>query len=503
MHDIGKNIVGVVLGCNNYEVIDLGVMVSTEKILQTAIDENVDIIGLSGLITPSLDEMIHVASEMKRRNFEVPLLIGGATTSRAHTAIKIAPAYNKEVVHVLDASRAVGVVSALLSEEQKPDYDARNREEQESLREQYAARRVEKKMLSLAEARKRRTMLHWKAEDVSQPEFTGVRVLNNYPLEELVPYIDWTPFFHTWELHGRFPAILDDAVVGEAARKVYEEARTLLEQIVNGKLLTARAVYGLFPANSVGDDVELYTDESRSEVLTRFHFLRQQMDKEATGEEEKKRRREEEKKEDSSLIPPPSSLAPSSTLNLCLADYVAPKETGLADHFGGFAVTAGIGVDEIKARFRAEHDDYNAIMADALADRLAEAFAERLHKIVRDEWGYGRHENLSQEDIVKERYRGVRPAPGYPACPDHTEKRTLFDLMAVEDKTGICLTESFAMHPASSVSGFYIQHPASRYFPVGKIEKDQVENYAKRKGMEIMTVERWLAPNLNYDPERG
>ena len=489
VHDIGKNIVGVVLGCNNYEVIDLGVMVSTEKILQTAIDEKVDIIGLSGLITPSLDEMIHVASEMKRRGFEVPLLIGGATTSRAHTAIKIAPSYNKEVVHVLDASRAVGVVSALLSEEQKPDYAERNRVEQDVLREQYANRRVEKKMLSLSEARKRRTMIDWKPEDIAQPEFAGVRVLNNYPLEELIPYIDWTPFFHTWELHGRFPAILEDPVVGEAASKVYEEAQMLLQHIVSNKLLTARAVYGLFPANSAGDDVELYTDESRSEVLTRFHFLRQQMDKEGTGNREQRTGEEKES-------------ATPNTLNLCLADYIAPKETGLPDHFGGFAVTAGIGVDELKAKFKAEHDDYNAIMADALADRLAEAFAERLHKLVRDEWGYGRNEKLSTEDLVKERYRGVRPAPGYPACPDHTEKRTLFDLMTVEDKTGICLTESFAMHPASSVSGFYIQHPASRYFPVGKIEKDQVDDYARRKGMEITTVERWLAPNLNYDPER-
>jgi 5-methyltetrahydrofolate--homocysteine methyltransferase len=486
VHDIGKNIVGVVLGCNNYEVIDLGVMVPADKILKTARELNVDVIGLSGLITPSLDEMTHLASEMKRQGFTVPLLIGGATTSKAHTAIKIAPSYDQDVIHVLDASRAVGVVSALLSEEQKPDFVARNREEQQAARELHAARRVEKKMLSLAQARKRHAPIDWKAADVAAPEFTGVRVLNNYPLEELVPYIDWTPFFHTWELHGRFPAILDDAVVGEAASKVYEEAQALLTRIVDEKLLTARAVYGLFPANSVGDDVELYTDETRSTLLTRFHFLRQQMDKEGT--EEEKRRKEEEKT--------------SSTINYCLADFVAPKETGLPDHFGGFAVTTGIGVEDLKAKFRAEHDDYNAIMADALADRLAEAFAERLHKIARDEWGYGRDENLSTEDIIKERYRGIRPAPGYPACPDHTEKRPLFDLLSAEDNASICLTESFAMHPASSVSGFYIQHPQSRYFPVGKIERDQIQDYAVRKEMEVTTVERWLAPNLNYDPER-
>ncbi len=483
VHDIGKNIVGVVLGCNNYEVIDMGVMVSAEKILNKAREENVDIIGLSGLITPSLDEMTHLAGEMKRQGFTVPLLIGGATTSKAHTAIKIAPAYDHEVIHVLDASRAVGVVSALLSEEQKPDYTARIREEQQAARELHAARRVEKKMLTLAEARKRKAQIEWKADDISAPEFTGVRVLDNYPLSELVPYIDWTPFFHTWELHGRFPAILDDEVVGEAARKVYEEARALLEHIVSKKLLRARAVYGLFPANSVGDDVELYTDESRTELLTRFHFLRQQMDKEAVGGRE-------------------PGAEDAGTVNYCLADFVAPKATGLKDHFGGFAVTAGVGVDELKARFKADHDDYNAIMADALADRLAEAFAERLHKIVRDEWGWGRTENLSDEDILKERYRGVRPAPGYPACPDHTEKRPLFDLLHVEENAEICLTESFAMHPASSVSGFYIQHPQARYFPVGKIERDQIQDYACRKDMEVTTVERWLAPNLNYDPER-
>lgn len=492
VHDIGKNIVGVVLGCNNYEVIDLGVMVPADKILRAAKEQNVDIVGLSGLITPSLDEMVGVASEMQRQGFTVPLLIGGATTSKAHTAIKIAPMYGHEVVHVQDASRAVGVVSALLSSDQRADFAAQTRAEQQTAREVYAARRVEKKMLGIAEARERRPRIDWRAEEVATPEFTGVRVLEEYPLSELVDYIDWTPFFHTWELHGRFPAILEDAVVGEAARKVYEDAQALLKRIVEEKLLTARGIYGLFPANSVGDDVVLYTDETRTQEATTFRFLRQQMDKSGTG------RRDAESGETSG-----GSGGEAETVNYCLADFVAPQETGLPDHLGGFAVTTGIGIEALKAHYRADNDDYNAIMAEALADRLAEAFAERLHKIVRDEWGYGRHENLSTEDLIKERYRGIRPAPGYPACPDHTEKRTLFDLMRVEEQVDICLTENFAMHPASSVSGFYLQHPASRYFPVAKIERDQVADYALRKGMEITTVERWLAPNLNYDPDRG
>jgi 5-methyltetrahydrofolate--homocysteine methyltransferase len=478
VHDIGKNIVGVVLGCNNYEVIDLGVMVPADKILKTARELQVDVIGLSGLITPSLDEMIHMAREMQREGFTIPLLIGGATTSRAHTAIKIAPGYSQPVIHVLDASRAVGVVSGLLSEEQKPGAVARNLEEQRQLREQHAARRVEKKMLTLAQARKRRAAIEWRAEDIAAPEFAGVRVLDNYPLAELVPYIDWTPFFHTWELHGRFPAILEDPVVGEAATRVYEDALLLLDRIVAEGLLTARAVYGLFPANCVGDDVELYTDETREQVLTRFHFLRQQMDKGEAGRGD----------------------GEAGLPNFCLADFVAPKETGLADYFGGFAVTTGNGIEALTARFKADQDDYNAIMAEALADRLAEALAERLHKIVRDVWGYGRAEALSADDMIRERYRGIRPAPGYPACPDHTEKRNLFDLLNVEGNTGICLTESYAMHPASSVSGFYIGHPQSRYFPVGKIERDQALDYAARKGEDIAIVEKWLAPNLNYDP---
>ena len=483
VHDIGKNIVGVVLGCNNYEVIDMGVMVSCDKILNAAREHNVDVIGLSGLITPSLDEMTHVAKEMKRGGFTVPLLIGGATTSRAHTAIKIAPSYDGPVVHVLDASRAVGVVGSLLSDDMKADYEERNRTEQQASREQYAARNTERRMLPLPEARNRRAPIVWKPEDVARPAFVGVRTLEDYPLEELVPYIDWSPFFHTWEMHGRYPAIFDDAtvinegaVLGVEARKLFDEAQELLKKIVAEKLLTARAVYGLFPANSVSDDVELYTDESRSEVRTKFHFLRQQMDK-------------------------GSEAGDDGTVNYCLADFIAPRETGLPDYFGGFAVTAGVGSEALKARFQADNDDYNAIMADALADRLAEAFAERLHKIVRDDWGYGQNENLSSDDLIRERYRGIRPAPGYPACPDHTEKRGLFDLLRVEENAEIVLTESYAMHPASSVSGFYIQHPQSRYFPVGKLQPDQISDYARRKGQDIATVERWLAPNLNYDPD--
>jgi 5-methyltetrahydrofolate--homocysteine methyltransferase len=478
VHDIGKNIVGVVLGCNNYDIVDLGVMVPAEKILQAARDEKADMIGLSGLITPSLDEMAHVAREMDRQGFTIPLLIGGATTSRPHTAIKIAPHYRNAVVHVLDASRAVGVVSSLLSHEQRGAYVEQNRCEQEMLREQHANRRAEKAMVSLEEARKRKVQIEWKAEDIPAPTIRGVNIHVDQPLETLVEYIDWSPFFHTWELRGRFPAILEDEVVGEEARKLYADARALLDQIVRDKSLTAKAAYGLFPANSVGDDVEVYTDETRTEVRTRFHFLRQQVDKTgASGGEDGE-----------------------GTVNYCLADFIAPKETGLPDHLGAFVVTAGHGMEELVKKFRADHDDYNAIMAEALADRLAEAFAECLHEIVRDRWSYGLEEDLSVEDLIKERYRGIRPAPGYPACPDHTEKETLFKLLCAELNSGVMLTESFAMHPASSVSGFYFAHPQSRYFPVGKINRDQVEEYAARKGWTVAEVERWLAPNLNYEP---
>jgi 5-methyltetrahydrofolate--homocysteine methyltransferase len=470
VHDIGKNIVGVVLGCNNYEVIDLGVMVSAEKILAAARANSADLIGLSGLITPSLEEMAHVAREMEREGFIVPLLIGGATTSRAHTAIKIAPNYRQPVVHVLDASRAVGVVSSLLSTEQKPGFVESNRCEQAVLREQYALRQRERATVSLEEARRRRTPIAWKPEEIAVPEFLGVRALEDFPLDALVPYIDWSPFFHTWELTGRYPAILEDPIVGEEARKLFADAQALLAQIVRDKALTARGVYGFFPANSVGDDIELYADESRVHVQTIFHTLRQQVDK-GTG-----------------------------TVNYALADFIAPRETGLPDTIGGFAVTAGEGLEALVLRFKADHDDYNAIMAEALADRLAEAFAEKLHKLARDAWGYGREENLTNEDFIRERYRGIRPAAGYPACPDHTEKGALFALLQAEAHTGIHLTESFAMHPASSVSGLYFAHPQARYFPVGKIERDQVTDYARRKGESVAWVERWLAPNLNYDP---
>ena len=469
VHDIGKNIVGVVLACNNYEVIDMGVMVPAEKILARAKAENADIIGLSGLITPSLDEMVHVAREMERQDFKIPLLIGGATTSRAHTAIKIAPHYSEPVVHVLDASRAVPVTTSLLSEENRQAFVDQHRADYEKTRKAYSAQR--QKVVPIEEARARRTPIEWRADDIPEPEFIGVRVLDNFPLAVLREFIDWSPFFHTWGLKGIYPRIFDDEKQGSQARQLFSEGNALLDKIVDGKLLTARAVYGLFPANAVGDDVELYTDETRSAVLDRFHFLRQQANREGSE--------------------PCRSLA----------DFIAPKETGLADHIGAFAVTSGIGLQALADRFRAGHDDYSAIMAEALADRLAEAFAECLHKCVRNEWGYGREENLTNAELIKEKYRGIRPAPGYPASPDHTEKGTIWKLLDVEAKTGMVITESFAMWPGSSVSGIYFAHPESRYFSVGKIDRDQVIDYQQRKGMTLTEVERWLAPNLNYDPE--
>jgi 5-methyltetrahydrofolate--homocysteine methyltransferase len=468
VHDIGKNIVGVVLACNNYEVIDMGVMVPAEKILQRAKEVNADLIGLSGLITPSLDEMVHVAREMERQGFKLPLLIGGATTSRAHTAVKIAPQYSQPVVHVLDASRAVPVTTSLLSEENRGAFIAKHREEYEYLRKAHAAPKVS--LVPIEQARVRRTPIKWRTEDVPTPEFTGARVLDDFPLATLREFIDWTPFFHTWELKGVYPRIFEHPEQGALAKQLFEEANALLERIIEGKLITARAVYGLFPANAVGDDVELYTDETRTTVLTRFHFLRQQANRE--GNE------------------PCRSLA----------DFIAPKETGLPDHIGAFAVTSGIGLKELCDGFRARNDDYNAIMAEALGDRLAEAFAECLHKRVRDDWGYGREEKLSNEDMIHEKYRGIRPAAGYPACPDHTEKGTLWQLLDVKTKTGMEITESFAMWPGSSVSGLYFAHPESRYFTLGKIGRDQVEDYHRRKGMSEAEVERWLGPNLNYDP---
>jgi 5-methyltetrahydrofolate--homocysteine methyltransferase len=469
VHDIGKNIVSVVLGCNSFEVIDLGVMVPAEKILETAKAESVDVIGLSGLITPSLDEMVHVAQEMERLDFQVPLLIGGATTSRAHTAVKIAPQYSGPTVHVLDASRAAGVVGALISDELKPKFIEKNVGDQRRLREEYASRNAEKTLLPIGRARERATQIDWATTRIDVPQFTGRRILSNQLLDELVPYIDWSPFFHTWELRGRFPKILDDPEVGLQARQLFEDAQKLLQDIVNGRLFTARAVHGLWPANAVGDDIELYEDESRSSVLTTFHMLRQQMDK------------------------------PANQYCHSLADFIAPKGSGRIDYLGAFAVTAGHGADELARQFEADHDDYNSIMAKALADRLAEAFAEFLHERVRAEWGYGKDEHLSKEELLKEAYRGIRPAAGYPACPDHTEKQILFDLLAAEENAGIHLTESFAMWPGASVSGLYFAHPEAKYFGVGKIGRDQVSDYQQRKGMSLEEIERWLGPYLNYE----
>ena len=468
VHDIGKNIVGVVLGCNNYEVIDLGVMVSCETILATAREKQVDVIGLSGLITPSLDEMVHVAKEMTRQGFAVPLLIGGATTSKAHTAVKIAPSYSQATVHVLDASRAVGVVGSLINAQQRTEFAASVRADYDRIRQAHQER-GSKALVSLEAARAHRLPTEWAAADLPVPAFTGVRTIDRMSLRELVPFIDWTPFFHTWELRGRYPGILEDPTVGPKAKELLADAEALLAEIIRDDLLTARGVDGFFPANSVGDDIELYRDLDRQELVTTFHTLRQQMEK------------------------------PADQFNLALADYVASKESGRTDYVGAFVVTAGIGVEALCAKFEKDHDDYNSIMVKALADRLAEAFAEWLHKQVRADWGYGRTESLTNEEMIRERYRGIRPAPGYPACPDHTEKRLLFDLLQAESRAGVTLTESFAMLPAAAVSGLYFAHPQAKYFAVGKINRDQVEDYAARKKLSVSEVERWLAPNLNYD----
>ena len=472
VHDIGKNIVGVVLGCNNYEVIDLGVMVPAEKILAAAREHGADIIGLSGLITPSLEEMVHVAREMERQGFAGPLLIGGATTSRAHTAVRIAPVYKGPVVHVLDASRAVGVVSQLKSAASRPAFDAENRREQERLRQEHASRRSGKPLVAIEEARRRRTRIDWAAYEPPQPSFHGARELE-VPLAELVPFVDWTPFFSAWELRGTYPRIFENPEWGSKARELFDDAQAMLKRLVEGGRLKARAVYGFFPANAAGDDIEVYADASRSGRLGTLHTLRQQADK---GEGEAAQ---------------------------ALGDFVAPRETGLADWVGAFAVTAGLGAEELAAAHEKEHDDYAAILVKALADRLAEALAEWLHKKARAEWGYGGEESLSIEELLREKYRGIRPAPGYPACPDHTEKRLLFDLLGGEDRVGIELTESFAMRPAASVCGFYFAHPQSRYFALGRIGRDQVLDYHRRKGMDLRAVERWLAPNLDYDPTEG
>jgi 5-methyltetrahydrofolate--homocysteine methyltransferase len=470
VHDIGKNIVGVVLQCNNYEVIDLGVMVPCARILETARRESVDIIGLSGLITPSLEEMSFVAGEMQREGFTIPLLIGGATTSRVHTAVKIEPNYRGPTVHVIDASRAVGVAGNLRSDSLRDTFVAGIKVEYQDVRTARGARKAEERHQSLGDARKNRLAVDWNTVTPPEPCFIGVRALEDYPLEELIPFIDWTPFFQTWELAGHYPAILTDPVLGPAAGSLFRDARQLLDRIVNDRLLRARGVLGFFPANSSGDDIEVYADSSRSERRAVIHTIRQQMTK------------------------------PPGRPNLALADFVAPRETGVRDYIGAFAVTAGVGIDELVTRFEADHDDYSAILTKALADRLAEAFAERLHERVRKEfWGYARDEALDTEGLIKERFQGIRPAPGYPACPDHTEKGILFDLLGVEQRAGMTLTESFAMLPTASVSGYYFWHPQSQYFGVGKIERDQVQDYARRKAMDVATVERWLATNLNYE----
>lgn len=472
VHDIGKNIVGVVLGCNNYNVIDLGVMVHTENILQTAIDKNVDVIGLSGLITPSLDEMVHVAKEMERRGLKIPLLIGGATTSRIHTAVKIDPNYSGAVIHVLDASRSVPVVSNLLNENkvERDNYIKSIKDEYAKLREDYAKRKSEKSLITLEKARENKLKIDWKKTVIKKPNKPGISVLKDFNLETLRKYIDWTPFFMTWELKGKYPVIFEDKKVGSEAKKLFDDANKLLDKVITEKLLVANGVVGLFPANTVAcDDIEIYSDESRHGVKRVLHTLRQQMQK-SKGEP-----------------------------NIALADFIAPKESGVEDYIGMFAVTAGIGIEKLIKQFEKEHDDYNSIIIKAIADRLAEAFAEHLHELVRKNyWGYADNENYSNEELIKENYIGIRPAPGYPAQPDHTEKPIIFFLLNVEKNTGIKLTEGMAMYPASSVSGLYFSHPDAKYFNVGKIEKDQVLDYHKRKGMSIEEIEKWLNPVLNY-----
>ncbi|SDE13666.1 methionine synthase (B12-dependent) [Mucilaginibacter pineti] len=469
VHDIGKNIVGVVLACNNFEVIDLGVMVPAQRIIEEAKKQNVDIIGLSGLITPSLDEMVHFAKEMEREGFTIPLIIGGATTSRIHAAVKVAPNYSGAAIHVLDASRSVTVCSSLMNRDNRDSYIQGIKDEYAKAREAHLNKKSDKRFVTIDDARKGRFQISLDGDVVPKPAFTGTKVFESYPLEELLPYIDWTPFFHTWELRGSYPKIFADKFVGDEAKKLFDDAQELLKKIVKEKLLHANGVIGFWPANSVGDDIELYADESRTQVLTRIHTLRQQAEK-VKGDP-----------------------------YYALSDFIAPKESGVPDYFGGFAVTTGIGCDELVAEFERDHDDYNSIMAKALADRLAEAFAEKMHELVRKEhWGYSKGEQLSTDDLIKEEYQGIRPAPGYPACPDHTEKTTLFDLLKAEDNAKMHLTESLAMTPAAAVSGFYFAHPQARYFGLGKISKDQVEDYAVRKNMPLEDVERWLGPNINY-----
>ncbi|KQQ48478.1 methionine synthase [Methylobacterium sp. Leaf125] len=474
VHDIGKNIVGVVLACNNYEIIDLGVMVPAAKILDVAKRENVDIVGLSGLITPSLDEMVHVAAEMEREGFDVPLLIGGATTSRVHTAVKIHPSYNRgQTVYVTDASRAVGVVSSLLSKETRESTIANIRAEYRKVSDAHARSELDKQRLPLAKARANPFRIDWSGYQPKKPSFTGVRVYSSYEVADLVPYIDWTPFLQTYEFKGRYPAIFEDPAQGPAAKALFDDAQEMLKQIVAERWFNPKAIIGFWPANSVGDDITLFTGESRSEKLATFFGLRQQLTKR------------------------------DGRANTCLSDFVAPAETGIADYVGGFVVTAGLEEVRIAERFERANDDYRSILVKALADRIAEALAERMHERVRREfWGYAADESFAPEDLVREEYAGIRPAPGYPSQPDHTEKVTLFDLLKAEPRIGVKLTESYAMWPGSSVSGLYIAHPESHYFGVAKVERDQVEDYALRKGMDLREVERWLGPILNYDPAR-
>ena len=469
VHDIGKNIVGVVLQCNNYEVIDLGVMVSCEKILEAAIEHGADMIGLSGLITPSLDEMVHVGREMKRAEMKIPLLVGGATTSAKHTAVRIAPAYDGPVLHVLDASRSVGVVEKLLNKDSRDGFLASNIAEQGKLVASYQDRK--QKLTPYATALEKRFATDWKNVQIDEPSFTETKTLTDFPLADLRPYIDWSPFFMTWELKGKYPKIFSDPVVGDQAKELYDDANAILDQVIKNGSLKANAVYGFWPAASDGDDIIVYTDESRSAEQTRFHCLRQQWERKGT------------------------------TDYRSLSDYVAPHDSGRKDYIGGFVVTTGIGADELAAVYKAEMDDYKAIMVQAVADRLAEAFAEYMHEQARKDWGFGADEGLSTEEMIAEKYRGIRPAAGYPACPDHTEKRTLFDLLNAEKETGVELTSSYAMSPGAAVSGLYFGHPESRYFAVDRVTRDQIESYAKRKGVSMREAERWLSPNLAYDPE--
>ena len=470
VHDIGKNIVGVVLQCNNFEVIDLGVMVPYPTILETARREGVDMIGLSGLITPSLEEMATVAKEMTREKFDIPLLIGGATTSKVHTAVKIAPNYEGPTVHVVDASRAVGVAGNLVSDTQKDGFLTEVQSDYAAVREGHSGQRRAGTRNTIEQARAARCQIDWSVVEPPKPSFLGLKTFDSYDFSELVDRIDWTPFFRTWELAGVYPAILEDPIVGEPARSLHRDARAMIERVVSEGWLQAKAVIGFFPANAVGDDIELYTDDTRTEVRSTLHFLRQQMAKR------------------------------EGRANYCLADFTAPKETGVTDYVGGFAVTAGLNIEEHLSAFQRNHDDYNDILLKAVADRFAEAFAERMHERVRKEfWGYAPDEALSNEELIKERYQGIRPAPGYPACPDHTEKQILFELLEAPARASISLTESCAMMPASSVSGFYFWNPESRYFGIGKVDRDQVEDYAVRKGASIEEVEYWLASNLSYE----